>query len=106
MDMSGRRSVTLQPATASVQPVAAYPSTRSHSEDGKCFAGSYSPTRMPRQSDSGLVLWQHVVPALVVQHAQSEKYLVPHITRKKSGDKRSFIWVHKIPQHVSVIIIG
>src|SRR5262249_52360755 len=57
----------------------------------------------------GLVLWQHalhLVPALVVQHAQSEKYLVPRITRKKSSDKRSFIWVHKIPQHVSVIIIG
>ena len=31
-----------------------YPSTRSHSEDGKCFAGSYLPTRIPRQSDSGL----------------------------------------------------
>src|SRR5215831_20689452 len=57
----------------------------------------------------GLVLWQHalhLVPALVVQHAQSEKYLVTRITRKKSSDKRSFIWVHKIPQHVSVIIIG
>ena len=31
-----------------------YPSTRSHSEDGKCFAWSYLPTRIPRQSDSGL----------------------------------------------------
>ena len=32
----------------------AYPTTRSHSDEGKCFAWSYSPTRMPRQSDSGL----------------------------------------------------
>jgi hypothetical protein len=48
----------------------------------------------------------HLVPALVVQHAQSKEYFVPRIARKKSRDKRSFIWVHESPQHVSVIIIG
>jgi hypothetical protein len=31
----------------------AYSSTRSHSEDGKCFASSCSPMRIPRESDSG-----------------------------------------------------
>src|SRR5262249_373083 len=57
----------------------------------------------------GLVLGQHalhLVPALVVQHAQSEQYLVPPNARKKSGDKRSFIWVHEIPQYIPAIIIG
>ena len=47
----------------------------------------------------------HLVPALVVQHAQREKYLVARITRKKSGDKRSFIRVDEILQYLSVIIV-
>ena len=76
---------------------------------GKCcfvpLANAHaSPVRL------GLVLGEHtplhLLPALVVQHAQSKKYLVPSITRKKSGDKRSFIWLNESPQHASVIIIG
>jgi hypothetical protein len=48
----------------------------------------------------------HLPSALVVQHAESEQNFVSLIAREKSGNKRSFIWVREIPQHVSVIFVG
>jgi hypothetical protein len=98
-----RRRLTLYPAYAWLS-LNAQPQRRGEVLRLVVLANAHaSPVRL------GRVLGQytlHLVPALVVQHAQSKEYFVPRIARKKSGDKRSFIWVQEIPQHVSIIIIG